>query len=74
MRIEDTLPYCNQSVNSLGLSVETVAENHVSFCSLTQSEKDRYICESSAALNAKLRSYYGEVPSDEELWGIRFKG
>jgi GT2 family glycosyltransferase len=47
-------------------------QNHVSFGSISQAQKDEWITQSAAALKAKLRAYYGYDPTDEEVWGVKF--
>jgi O-antigen biosynthesis protein len=47
-------------------------QNHVSFGSISQAQKDEWITQSAAALKAKLRAYYGYDPTNEEVWGVRF--
>lgn len=46
--------------------------HHVSFSFLGKDEVHALILQSNHALRAKLEAYYGEVPSDEELWGVTF--
>jgi GT2 family glycosyltransferase len=48
-------------------------KHHVSFKSLECSKVHELIQQSGTALETKLKAYYGEVLSDEELWGVTFR-
>lgn len=49
-------------------------ENQVSFSSISQEEKDRYIRQSAEALRVKVERYHGCLPGDGDLWGFSFRG
>jgi len=49
-------------------------KHHVSFHSLENTKVHELIKESWDALEAKLRAYYGDLPTNEELWGLTFDG
>lgn len=54
----------------VALNVFVHHENQVSFKTISQETKDQYIRDSWAAMERKIKAYYGTMTSNFELWGL----